>query len=33
MLSNVVGIVITPYTTESPKLWVPGGYAKHLDIK
>jgi hypothetical protein len=28
MLSNVVGIVITPYTTESPKLWVPGGYAK-----
>ena len=28
MLSNVVGIVITPYTTENPKLWVPGGYAK-----
>ncbi|WP_016988196.1 SusE domain-containing protein [Flavobacterium sp. ACAM 123] len=28
MVSNVVGIVITPYTTENPKLWVPGGYAK-----
>lgn len=28
MMSNVVGIVVTPYTTESPKLWVPGGYAK-----
>lgn len=28
MLSNVVGIVVTPYTTENPKLWVPGGYAK-----
>lgn len=28
MISNVVGIVITPYTTENPKLWVPGGYAK-----
>jgi hypothetical protein len=28
MYSNVVGIVVTPYTTESPKLWVPGGYAK-----
>lgn len=27
MYSNVVGIVVTPYTTESPKLWVPGGYA------
>jgi hypothetical protein len=27
MMSNVVGIVITPYTTENPKLWVPGGYA------
>lgn len=27
MLSNVVGIVVTPYTTENPKLWVPGGYA------
>lgn len=27
MFSNVVGIVVTPYTTESPKLWVPGGYA------
>jgi hypothetical protein len=28
MLSNVIGIVVTPYTTENPKLWVPGGYAK-----
>jgi hypothetical protein len=28
MISNVVGIVITPYTTENSKLWVPGGYAK-----
>lgn len=28
MYSNVIGIVITPYTTENPKLWVPGGYAK-----
>jgi hypothetical protein len=27
MYSNVVGIVVTPYTTENPKLWVPGGYA------
>lgn len=27
MFSNVIGIVVTPYTTESPKLWVPGGYA------
>ena len=26
MLSNVIGIVVTPYTTENPKLWVPGGY-------
>ncbi|MEN2414167.1 SusE domain-containing protein [Flavobacterium mesophilum] len=26
MYSNVVGIVVTPYTTETPKLWVPGGY-------
>ncbi|MTH15129.1 SusE domain-containing protein [Flavobacterium sp. LC2016-01] len=24
--SNVNGIVITPYTTETPKLWIPGGY-------
>jgi starch-binding outer membrane protein SusE/F len=23
---STTGIVITPYTTESPKLWVPGGY-------
>lgn len=28
MFSNVIGIVITAYTTENPKLWVPGGYAK-----
>ena len=28
MFSNVIGIVVTPYTTESPKLWVPGGYAE-----
>ena len=28
MVSNVIGIVMTPYTTENPKLWVPGGYAK-----
>jgi hypothetical protein len=28
MYSNVVGIVITPYTTENSKLWVPGGYAE-----
>jgi hypothetical protein len=27
MYSNVVGIVVTPYTTENPKLWVPGAYA------
>ncbi|MFV8377077.1 SusE domain-containing protein [Flavobacterium sp. LB1P62] len=27
MYSNIVGIVVTPYTTENPKLWVPGGYA------
>lgn len=27
MYSNVIGIVVTPYTTENPKLWVPGGYA------
>ncbi|QOG02786.1 SusE domain-containing protein [Flavobacterium sp. MDT1-60] len=26
MYSNVAGIVITPYTTETPKLWLPGGY-------
>ncbi|KIA82663.1 SusE domain-containing protein [Flavobacterium sp. AED] len=26
MYSNIVGIVVTPYTTESPKLWIPGGY-------
>lgn len=26
MYSNVASISITPYTTESPKLWVPGGY-------
>lgn len=28
MYSNIIGIVVTPYTTENPKLWVPGGYAK-----
>jgi hypothetical protein len=27
MYSNVIGILVTPYTTENPKLWVPGGYA------
>ena len=27
MYSSVVGIVVTAYTTENPKLWVPGGYA------
>ncbi len=26
--SNVTGIVVTPYTTETPKLWIPGGYQK-----
>ncbi len=26
MISNIVSIVVTPYTTESPKLWIPGGY-------
>ncbi|WP_316635192.1 SusE domain-containing protein [uncultured Flavobacterium sp.] len=26
MFSNVAGIVVTPYTTETPKLWIPGGY-------
>lgn len=26
MYSNIVGIVVTPYTTETPKLWIPGGY-------
>ncbi|MEE1897674.1 SusE domain-containing protein [Flavobacterium rakeshii] len=26
MISNVITINITPYTTESPKLWIPGGY-------
>jgi len=24
--SNMTGIVVTPYTTETPRLWVPGGY-------
>ncbi|MFV8336353.1 SusE domain-containing protein [Flavobacterium sp. RSP29] len=27
MYSSVIGIVVTAYTTENPKLWVPGGYA------
>lgn len=26
MFSNVAAIVITPYTTETPRLWIPGGY-------
>ena len=26
MYSNVATISVTPYTTETPKLWVPGGY-------
>jgi hypothetical protein len=26
MYSNVIGVVVTAYTTESPKLWIPGGY-------
>lgn len=26
MYSNVTAIVVTPYTTETPKLWIPGGY-------
>lgn len=26
MLSNVIQIVVTPYTTENPKLWLPGSY-------
>lgn len=26
MYSNVIAIVVTPYTTEAPKLWVPGSY-------
>jgi hypothetical protein len=26
MYSNVVAIVVTPYTTEAPKLWIPGSY-------
>lgn len=26
MYSNVATITVTPYTTETPKLWVPGGY-------
>lgn len=26
MLSNVIEIVVTPYTTETPKLWLPGNY-------
>ena len=27
MYSSVIGIVVTAYTTENSKLWVPGGYA------
>ena len=26
LYSNVVEMIITPYTTETPKLWMPGGY-------
>jgi starch-binding outer membrane protein SusE/F len=26
MFSNVVAVSVTSYTTESPKLWIPGGY-------
>jgi hypothetical protein len=26
MYSNVTGVVVTPYTTETPRLWIPGGY-------
>jgi hypothetical protein len=26
IISDVTSIVITPYTTEAPRLWVPGGY-------
>jgi hypothetical protein len=26
MYSNAVEIYVTPYTTETPRLWVPGGY-------
>ncbi|MEN2399784.1 SusE domain-containing protein [Flavobacterium sp. MC2016-06] len=26
MFSDAVAVVVTPYTTETPKLWVPGGY-------
>lgn len=26
MVSNIVTIVVTPYTTETPKLWIPGSY-------
>lgn len=26
MLSNVIEIVVTPYTTENPRLWLPGSY-------
>ena len=26
MYSNVIGIVVTTYSTEKPKLWIPGGF-------
>ena len=26
MYSNAVEMIITPYTTETPRLWIPGGY-------
>lgn len=28
LFSNVIAIVVTPYTTEAPKLYVPGSYAE-----
>jgi hypothetical protein len=31
MVSNVVGIVITPYTTESPKLYLTGNFWKIME--
>jgi hypothetical protein len=26
IISTITGIIVTPYTTESPKLWLPGSY-------
>lgn len=28
LVSDVLNLAVTPYTTESPKLWVPGNYAE-----